>query len=286
MSTPTRHQLPGSREVFETTVKRGNDTLMRHLSGAQWAGEWTPSFARTSYDNSALRAYLNPNDPAIVSDLEICACTAAAAHLAAITPGNQPIDVPAPGGRTVKVIRNVRPKQLMPPIQWRAGVLAAVVSRCHPALEALTKLTPEQLRAVTVGSPPPWFETEAGALAALFQQAVDASGLLRTAAVTVDSDQVDEQSKSWVLDIVVPEMELGVCALSKDRDGFDAGFRSALEHHHHYYSTDGNGHFHGQLAIAPLAMACFAHDLGVTTWVTSDYTPRWIIERSDGFPKR
>lgn len=286
MSIPTRHQLPGSREVFETTIKRGNDTLARHLSGAQWAGEWTPSFARTAYDNSALRAYLNPNDPAIVTDLETCACTAAAAHLGALVPGNEPIDVPAPGGRIVKLIRATRPKQLMPPIQWRAGVLAAVVSRCNPALEALTKITPEQLRTITVGSPPPWFETEARALSALFRRAADATGLLRTAAVSVDSDKVDEQSKSWVLDIVVPELELGVCALAKQRDAFDAEFRRTLEQHHHYYATDGNGHFHGQLAIAPLAIACFAHDLGVTTWITSDYAPRWIIERSDRFPKR
>lgn len=276
MSTPSRHRLPGSREVFEATIQSTDATLAKHLSGDQWAGEWTPSFARAAHDNALLRACLDPRDPQIVSHLEICACTTAAAHLAALTPGGEPLEVPAPGGRVVELTRSAAPKQLTPASQWRAGVFAAVVSRCAPALALLTNMAPAQLRALRPG--PPWFETETAALSALFQQFPAAADLLRTAASGVDSAEIDALSRVWVEDVVVPELELGLLALSRDRAGFDGRLGRALEQHHHYYGIEENLHFHGQLALAPLALACFAHDLGLTTTLDSDYAPRWIIE--------
>ena len=281
MSIPARHELPGSREVVANLVKTGAEKLARKLGGTQWKGEWTPSYQRIAYNNAALRAYQNPTDPAIRYELELSACASAATHLATLTPGTDPIRAPAPGGRWVEVTRTAgKPKELVPAIQWREGVLAAVVTRNADALGILTKMRFEELAPLTVRPPPPWFEVESRALSSAFHRERDASDLLLTAAQTANSDRVADFAKNWIRDVIVPELELGLRTLQGSRDKFDAAMEDAIVRHHHYYGTDGKDDYRGQLALAPLAMASFAHDAGVTTTVESDYTPRWLIERT------
>lgn len=282
MSLPARHRLPGPRESFEKLVQNGAEKIARRLSSPQWVAGWTATLQRSALNNSAMRSYLDPADPAIAYELEVSACAAAAAHLAALTPGTDPIRAPAPGGQWVEVIRTAgKPKQLSPSVQWREGVLAAAVSRNAAALESLTNMRAEDLIQLTNRLPPPWFQIETRTLAALFQRAGDASALLLTAAQAIDSDRVDDSAKNLVRDIIVPEMELGLRAVQASREKLDAAMADALVHHHHFYATDGKDDYLGQLALAPLAMACFAHDLGVATSVASDYAPRWLIERTE-----
>jgi hypothetical protein len=277
MKTPPRVELPTSRESFAEAIRTGAARLTRDLGGAQWAGEWTPSYQRTALNNAAIRAYVDPSDPEIATALEYAACASAAAHVAELTPGTDPIKAPAPGGRWVEVIRTAgSPKDLRPPSQWRTGVLAAVVTRNTDALDMLTSIRFEDLLRITY-RPPAWFEAETRALQSLFRREAEASDRLLEAMELARSDRMDQD---WPRDIVAPEMELGIRALARDSEKFDAAMLNAIERHHDYYENDGKDDLLGQLALAPLGLCSFAHDAGVTTTVESDYTPRWLIERS------
>jgi len=276
MSMP-RHDLPAPRESFIASIQKEAEYLDRELGGEAWKGEWTPSYFRTAFNNGCLRAYVNPNDPAIWLDLERCACLAAAAHVAAITSGTESIRAPRPGGGWAVVTRSAgKPKQLEPAVQWRAGLLASVATRNSDALAMLVATRIEDLLRVS-RSAPSWFESEARALAAVFQLDTGAADLMRHAAQIAETDRTDQR---WPHEVVVPEMELGLRALERDARRFDVAMVRAVELHHHYYGSEGKDIFHGQLALAPLAMACFGSDRGLHTTVESDYLPRWIIERS------
>jgi hypothetical protein len=276
MKTPPRHELPSSRESFADSIESDAAELELELGGPTWDAEWMPSFHRTALNHSAIRAYVNPADPGIAHALELVACAAAAAHAAALTPGTDPIKAPAPGGRQVEVVRTARPRELQPASQWRTGVLAAVVSRNADALHMLTAMRPEDLLRISRNPPPVWFDVETRALSCLFRREVDAADRLLEAVQLAASERMDQD---WPRDIVAPELELGARALQSDVEKFDAAMLHALERHHEYYAGDGKDDFLGQLALAPLAIAAFAHDLGLTTGVESDYTPRWLIER-------
>jgi hypothetical protein len=280
MTTPARHRLTAPREVLLQSVARKAELLEQRLGGAEWNGARLAIASATAFTNGALRACLDTSDPAILSDLELCACAAAGAHLAAFTPGSEPIEVSAPGGRRVVVTRaNGAPERLDPPLHWRTGLLSAVVARNHAAMRALTQIEVSTLVAAS-HSHPEWFPSEAAALAAAFQREPSAGDLLVAAMRAADPERVNPVSRDWVLDVVVPEVELAFRALQHDASAFDSVMRQALDGHHHYYGHAGLGHSDGQLALAPLAMACMAHDIGVHTTLRSDYTPRWIIERA------
>jgi hypothetical protein len=277
MKTSPRQQLPTTPESFAPMIESGAAELERELGGSAWDGEWMPSFNRTALNHSGIRAYVNPADPGIAHALELVACTAAAAHAAALTPGTDPIKAPGPAGRQVEVIRKARPRQLEPATQWRTGVLAAIVSGNADALAMLTAMLPADLVRIARNPPPPWFELETRALTSLFRRDVDAADRLLEAREFAMSDRVDQD---WPRDVLAPEMELGTRALQGDVAKFDAAMLHAIERHHCYYGGDGKDDLRGQLALEPLAMACFAHDLGVTTNIESDYAPRWLIERT------
>jgi hypothetical protein len=279
MTLPPRYALSAPREVFATLVRSAAESLALRTAGPEWAGEWTASYQRTAPHNAALRSILSPDDPLIRADLELCACAAAGAHLAAITPGTDPIVVPAPGQREIAVTRaQGRPKQLSAEQQWREGVLAAVITRNAAALAILTRMPLDAVRRFANEAAAPWFAREFLALAALFGHGRGARDLLLDAARSADSEHVDSSAKNLVRDLIVPELELGLHVLQTSGAELDTDLESALIHHHHFYVEDGADDYRGQLALAPLALAAFAHDRGVTTHLDSDYAPRWLIE--------
>lgn len=279
MTVPPRHEPNGSRTGLAESIAESEASLERHLGGPQWASEWSPGLNRKAFNNAMLRAWLDPNDRAIAHDLELVACTSAVAHVAALTPGTEPFQAPGPNGRIIEAKRNAgRPKQLEPPVQWRSGVLAAVITRNARALELLTAIRVEDLLRLSGAHRPSWFEVEARALVALFRGDPRAAELLRTAAETEDSASVHPLSKPWVLDVVVPEMELGQRALENEPGRFDAALETALEGTYRYFSDESRVQFDGLLALGPLAIACFAYDRGLRTAIESEYVPRWLIE--------
>lgn len=278
MTVPARHVFPVSPAQMADTIEPRAANLAQ-LDADQWNGQFLGAISVQAFDNATVRAYRNPEELEIFVDLERCACAAAAAYLAAVTPGADPITAPGPGRRMVTVTRaKLDRAKLQPAVQWRYGILAAAATRNHAAIEALASV--KALDLARIGRPvPTWFDSEAAALSATFRRESAAGDLLAAAMRKADPDKVDPKSRNWILDIVAAELELAFRALQQDQAAFDSAMVHALVGHHHYYGTESTNDAQGQLALAPLAVACLARDLGVRTNVQSDYIPRWIIER-------
>jgi Immunity protein 49 len=282
MTVPPRLEPNGSRTGIAESIQESAASFEQYLSGAEWASEWMAGFNRRAFNNCMQRAWLNPNDSGIAADLELVACTAAAAHAALLTPGHDSFQAPAPGGRVVEVVRKGGPpKQLEAPVQWRNGVFAAVITRNAAALEMLASIPIPALMRISGARRPAWFEVEARALDALFRGDEEADTVLRAAGETADSDRVDALSKDWVHDVVLPELELGLRALDGEPARFNAAFETALTRHHQYYVDERRVQYHGMLALPALAIACFAQDRGLAVQTESDYAPRWLIEKAE-----
>ena len=281
MSGPThRHVLGGSDDVRRQSLATQAGLLEQRLGGDVWPGATLAALSTMAYDSATTRAALDPRDPAILIELERCACAAAGAFLAAVLPGTEPVEGPGPGRRRVQIDRaRFDRRKLRGQVHWRTGMLAAAAARHHEAIATLASIRPDDLQGLSPAAPP-WIASEAAALAAVFRRDGDAAERLVAALSEADPDRVDPISRNYVLDVVAAELELGFRVVDRDAAGVERALGQALERHHHYYGHgDAKGSVEGQLALAPLALACLARDLGTATTVTSDYIPDWIVAR-------
>lgn len=81
--------------------------------------------------------------------------------------------------------------------------------------------------------------------------------------------------------LLYPPMEMFHRFIRKDNDGFNRALAMALELHKQYWSEEDRAfQIPGLVALAPLAMACLAHDAGIPVDVESEYLPAVLIARN------
>lgn len=279
MRQPAR-RLRGSDEVRRQSLSTQAALLAEHLERDVWAGAKLGALAQLAFDAAATRAALDPEDPAIVVELSRCAAAAAAAFLAATTPGHHAVEARGPGNERVHVQREgFDERKLEGPIHWRTGILASVAVGHHEARAVLASIAPQDLSRLSRGAPV-WFASEAAALTAIFRGDPDARDRLVAAMGAADPVHVDPISRNYVRDVVVAELELGGRVVERDAAGFGPALTQALIGHHRYYGRGAPRGIEGELALAPLAMACLARDCGLNATITTAYVPAWIVERS------
>ncbi len=267
-------------------ARKGLEQREAMLIGQLAFRPWTPVSARAAHllalDSAGSRAALDPDDPNILIDLDRAACACAGLFASLLAGVGGKIEAPLPGSYTTVTTTGASPDALLAdPIDWRTGLLCALAVRNRGAIDQLAR-TPIEILRVLAPKDPEWAVLERQALQSLALLRPDSGDWLVDAARAADPATVAEISRDWVLDIVSPELQLGFCAIARDQVGFDRWMVEAIKAHHHYYYQTFEYRKkspHSQIALAPLAMACMAHDLGVRTNVVSDYIPRWIIER-------
>ncbi|WP_327227525.1 immunity 49 family protein [Streptomyces platensis] len=102
---------------------------------------------------------------------------------------------------------------------------------------------------------------------------------LVTAVDATDPEAVDDPEA--VGKLLYPPMEMFHRFIRKDRDGFNRALANALQWHKQYWSDEERAfQISGLVALAPLAMACIAHDAGIPIEVESEYLPAVLIKRN------
>ena len=226
-----------------------------------------------------MRAFLDPQDPAILDDLKRIACGAAGIFGVESYPAGEVFTIPAPNKQTRQLVSDGPKPSSAHTLNWRYGFYAALAAREHEATEVLTQVSLGSLRKGETKSPE-WFYITVEAMQAFVRKHDDAEQKLAAAMKATDPDTCDPADKNYVLDIAWPILDLAWNAFARDTAGFDEAMWKALEGHKHYYTkAEGKRDMRGMLALGPLAMAVWAKDLGVNTTVESDYIPRWIIDR-------
>ncbi|MFE7782156.1 immunity 49 family protein [Streptomyces nigrescens] len=81
--------------------------------------------------------------------------------------------------------------------------------------------------------------------------------------------------------LMYPAMEMFHRIVRKDHAGFNRALVAALQWHKEYWTEeDRAATIPGLVALAPLAMACIAHDAGILIEVESEYLPAVLIKRN------
>jgi Immunity protein 49 len=117
------------------------------------------------------------------------------------------------------------------------------------------------------------------ALQAFEKRADDWATKLRVALDATDPTEVDLADEEFVLNIIVPEMQMLFRAAIGEVTPFNEALEFALERHNKYWGKasrkrDPNGY----LALGPLAIARMARNAGMPIEVESEYLPKWLTE--------
>ncbi|MEU3709959.1 immunity 49 family protein [Streptomyces catenulae] len=81
--------------------------------------------------------------------------------------------------------------------------------------------------------------------------------------------------------LLYPPMEMFHRFIRKDAPGFNRALANALQWHKEYWSEESRAfQISGLVALAPLAMACLAHDAGIPIEVESEYLPTALLGRN------
>ncbi|MER6070923.1 immunity 49 family protein [Streptomyces sp. NPDC001817] len=106
--------------------------------------------------------------------------------------------------------------------------------------------------------------------------------LLQKLVATVDgTDPQSVADPETVGRLLYPPMEMFHRFIGKDHAGFNQALANALKWHKEYWSEESRTlQASGLVGLAPLAMACFAHDAGIPIEVESEYLPIALLERN------
>ncbi|MFD9521339.1 immunity 49 family protein [Streptomyces sp. NPDC059979] len=103
-----------------------------------------------------------------------------------------------------------------------------------------------------------------------------------TRAVEMSSPEVAVQAPPGLLEsVLAPPINLFYLFVTQDTDGFNEALVQALELHKAYWTVDERRAEKpdGHLALAPLALACFAFDGKMPVQVESGYMPHHLLTR-------
>lgn len=185
-----------------------------------------------------------------------------------------PIEVHLESGGSSLVARGRGQPQLVGATAWEDAFHAAAIVRDHHALDVLASHDVESLSvpvADVLGFDRMWVRL----LQSLHWPGHDVAhhvGQVRRALRTLGGDARDPLAAS-MLDLID-------CLVDLDSAGFDDAMVIALARHRQRWghSDAARADARGFLARGPLALACFANDLGLRLDIVSDYLPRALFE--------
>jgi hypothetical protein len=105
---------------------------------------------------------------------------------------------------------------------------------------------------------------------------------LVTAVDGTDPQQARIADPELMLKILHPPLDLFQRYLRRKPEQFNAALADALNRHKEYWTANEARSLSGEglVALAPLALACMAHDAGMPIEVESEYLPRALLKRS------
>lgn len=164
------------------------------------------------------------------------------------------------------------------PGNWRVGWWLAQIVRDRRAIDRLAGTPIEVLRrSSSRGDECQYLYVEA--LQAIEKRASDWGTRLQRALDATDPERFKLADEEFVLNIMVPEMELLFCFANGDRADFQETLQFTLERHKRYWTRANRKRDpDGYIALGPLAIASMAHQAGFAVEVESDYLPNPLIK--------
>jgi hypothetical protein len=161
---------------------------------------------------------------------------------------------------------------------WHKGFYAACVVRDEAALQQLASTPVDSLRRSPTRADDCMF-LWVDVLQSWHTQASGTVDKLKAALEATEPARLKVSDAGYILNILVPAIELLLRAIEGEPAPFNEALRFAVERHKKYWGSAKNKTDpEGLIALGPLAMSSLAHDTGIAIEVESDYLPRRLFE--------
>ncbi|MCE3034627.1 Imm49 family immunity protein [Streptomyces sp. CMSTAAHL-2] len=177
-----------------------------------------------------------------------------------------------------RVLRATGPQWYVTPGSWTTAFYLAAICRERDRITALCQVPMSLLR--ENGSR--WEEYHYAWIESLRAYWLGSQDLGEKLVAAVDgTDPEAVTDPETVGKLLYPPMEMFHRLIRKDHAGFNQALANALQWHKEYWSEESRTfQASGLVALAPLAIACFAYDAGIAIEVESDYLPIALLERN------
>ncbi len=231
---------------------------------------------------AAHAGYLSVADPLSPDLLSVMAVGSDAASILFACGSAEPgatVSIPLSDGRVI-VGQGTGPTDMTYPGNWLRSFWFAVIGRLTSALDILAATPLSVLRASPTETDE-YYYRYVDTLAAVWRGDVDLPDRLIAALDATEESQLEIADPDFVLDIIVPQMEILYRMIDSESDSedFNEALAKALRLHHRFWTrtADRRNDPDGYIAWGPLALAIMARDNGISIEVTSDYLPTVLL---------
>ncbi|MER5868298.1 immunity 49 family protein [Streptomyces sp. NPDC002044] len=271
-----RHAIPTVDEQVTERLADEFETSLQNLNAS-------PAIVGMALNEALLLVQahqaLNPRANRFATwDATVCAMQVGTAAFAAasVTEGT----IEARIAHDVRTVNATGPQCYANAGNWLTVLWFVIICRDQPRMDAMCGLPLDLLRSSGAESDAyvyPWVD----ALQTYWREQPGLPEKLTSAIERSHPDLATIAPRELLQCVLYPPVNLFHQFLRRDHDGFNQALAQALELHKAYWSTpERSGDIAGFLALAPLAMACLAHDAGFPIEVESDYLPVRLLDRS------
>lgn len=261
-------------EVIQGLARENLGHSVRLLDGLLEPSPGAPSFyliAQAGFKLTANASFARSGLREVCRGVQTAAKALSALFLLATGHGEVEVDV---GDGRPRRLAATGPNSFTHCGNWRDGLIAGAICRDQAALEILLHVPIEILRASSSKSDEAYY-LYVEAIQALWLRSQDTGSKLVKALRATDPGGLRLTPEDWVLNVLVPELDMASHLADGNADRFNQSLRFALERHKTYWSKgDRKRQSVGFLAFGALAFASLAHDSNIEITVESDYLPQ------------
>ena len=275
--TVTRHSSPGPDD--EGYAERLGQNMARNTAKLERSPASIDSMLGTAVLHVQARSIVDPRAARIETWEAVVTAMQVYSALFAVT-GATEGTVQCRIDHEVRTLPAIGPRPYADAGNWLTAFWLAVVCRDQKRLTELSQIPLDRLRSEE-GAYDDYIYHWVAALQAYWSRRPGLVEELTAAMQQSHPDVATITPRDRLQQVLYPPINLFYRFLRQDAPGFNQALTEALELHKAYWTADEDrtGDPSGMMALAPLAVACLAHDGGIPIEVESDYLPKHLLER-------
>ncbi|SDG14141.1 immunity 49 family protein [Streptomyces griseoaurantiacus] len=275
--TVTRHSSPGPDD--EGYAERLGQNMARNTAKLERSPASIDSMLGTAVLHVQARSIVDPRAARIETWEAVVTAMQVYSALFAVT-GATEGTVQCRINHEVRTLPAIGPRPYADAGNWLTAFWLAVVCRDQKRLTELSQIPLDRLRSEE-GAYDDYIYHWVAALQAYWSQRPGLVEELTAAMQQSHPDVATIAPRDRLQQVLYPPINLFYRFLRQDAPGFNQALTEALELHKAYWTADEDrtDDPSGMMALAPLAIACLAHDGGIPIEVESDYLPKHLLER-------